>query len=42
MNRDHIYMYMAHVGCYDCCNDCVGVCGKVCCVGAVVKDSNFV
>ena len=24
---------------YVCCIDCVGVCGKVCCVVAVVKDS---
>ena len=22
-----------------CCGDCVGVCGNVCCVAAVVKDS---
>ena len=22
---------------YVCCNDCVGVCGNVCCVAAVVK-----
>ena len=26
---------------YVCCSDCVGVCGKVCCVAAVVKDSVF-
>ena len=26
---------------YVCCNDCVGVCGKVCCVAAIVKDSVF-
>ena len=24
---------------YVCCSDCVGVCGNVCCVAAVVKDS---
>ena len=24
-----------------CCSDCVGVCGNVCCVAAVVKDSLF-
>ena len=24
-----------------CCCDCVGVCGNVCCVAAVVKDSVF-
>ena len=23
---------------YVCCSDCVGVCGNVCCVAAVVKD----
>ena len=26
---------------YVCCIDCVGVCGNVCCVTAVVKDSVF-
>ena len=30
---------------YDCfyvgCSDCMGVCGNVCCVAAVVKDSIF-
>ena len=26
---------------YVCCNDYVGVCGNVCCVAAVVKDSRF-
>ena len=35
------YMYMAHVSFYVCCSDCVGVCGNVCCVVAVVKDSAF-
>ena len=24
-----------------CCSDCVGVCGNVCCVAAVVKNSGF-
>ena len=24
-----------------CCSDCVGVCGNVCCVVAVVKNSGF-
>ena len=24
-----------------CCSDCVGVCGNICCVAAVVKDSIF-
>ena len=32
-------MYMAHFGFYVCCSDCVGVCGNVYCVEAVVKDS---
>ena len=26
---------------YVCCSDCVGVCGKVFCVAAVVKNSGF-
>ena len=30
-----------HVCFYVCSNDCVGVCGNVCCVAAVVKDSVF-
>ena len=34
-------MYMVHVGFYVCCSDCVGVCGNVCCVAAVVKNSVF-
>ena len=32
------WMYMAHVCFYDCCSDCVVVCGNVCCVAAIVKD----
>ena len=32
---------MAHVCFYVCCSDCVGVCGNVCCVTAVVKNSVF-
>ena len=32
-------MHMAHVCVYVCCSNCVGVCGHVCCVAAVVKDS---
>ena len=36
-----LYMYMAHVCFYACCSDCVGVCGNVSCVAAVVKDSVF-
>ena len=34
-------MYMAHVCFYVCCSDCVVVCGNVCFVAAVVKDSGF-
>ena len=34
-------MYMMHVCIYVCCSDCVGVCGNVCYVAAVVKDSVF-
>ena len=34
-------MYIAHVCFYICCRDCVGVCGNVCCVAAVVKDSGY-
>ena len=30
-------MFVVHV----CCSDCVGVCGNVCCVAAVVKNSVF-
>ena len=26
---------------YVCCSDCVGVCGNVCCVAAVVKIVGF-
>ena len=41
MPRDNICMYMAHVCFYVCGSDCVGVCGNVCCVAAVVKNSIF-
>ena len=41
MPRDNICMFMAHVCFYVCCGDYVGVCGNVCCVAAVVKDSGF-
>ena len=34
-------MYMAQACFYVCCSDCVGVCGNVCCVAAVVKNSVF-
>ena len=37
--RDNICMYMAHVCFYLWCSDCVGICGNVCCVTAVVKYS---
>ena len=36
-----ICMYMAHACFYVCCNDCVGVCGNVCCVSVVDKNSVF-
>ena len=39
MLRDNRCMYMTHVCFYVC--DCVGVCGNVCCVAAVVKDGVF-
>ena len=26
---------------YVCCSDCVGVCGNVCCVAAIVEDNVF-
>ena len=32
---------MTHVCFYVCCSDCVGVCGNVCYVAAVVKDTVF-
>ena len=35
-----MYVYGA-VCFYDGCSDCVGVCGNVCCVAVVVKDSVF-
>ena len=34
-------VYMAHVCFYICCSDCVGVCGNVCFVAVVVKNSVF-
>ena len=39
--RDNRCMYMAHVCFYVCCSDCVGVCGNVCCVVTIVKNSMF-
>ena len=41
MPRDNRYMYMAHVCFYVCCSDCMEVCGNVCYVADVVKDSRF-
>ena len=41
MPRDNRCMYMAHVCFYVCCSDCVGVCGNVCCVVAIVTDHGF-
>ena len=41
MPRDNRCMYMAHVCFYVCCSDCVWICGNVCCVAAIVKDSVF-
>ena len=41
MPRDNRCMYMVHVCFYVCCSDCVGVCGNVCCVAAVVKNRVF-
>ena len=35
-----MYVYGACLFC-DCCRDCVGVCGNVCCVAAVVKEIYF-
>ena len=31
-------MYVVHVCFYICCSDCVGVCGKGCCVTSIVED----
>ena len=41
MPRDNRCIYLAHVCFYVYCSDCVGVCGNVCCVAAVVEDSAF-
>ena len=32
---------MTYVSFYVCCSDCVGVCGNVSCVAAVVKNTCF-
>ena len=34
-----IYIYIWRFFLNVCCRDCVGVCGNVCCVAAVVEDS---
>ena len=34
-------MYVYGACLFVCCSDCVGVCGNVCCLAAVVKDSSF-
>ena len=41
MLRDNRCMYMAHVFMSVVVIHCVGVCGNVCCVAAVVKESGF-
>ena len=41
MPRDNRCLCMAHVCFYVCCSDCVWVCGNVCCLAAVIKDSIF-
>ena len=41
LHRDNTCMYMAHVCFYVCYGDCVGVCGNVSCVAAIVKNSGF-
>ena len=41
VSRYNICMYMLHICFYVCCSDCVGVCGNVCCVAAVVKSFFF-
>ena len=40
-DQDSSTYCMAHVCFYVCCSDSVGVCGNVCCVAAVVKNSVF-
>ena len=38
MTRDNICIWRMF---YVCCGDCVGVCGNVCCVAAVVANSGL-
>ena len=40
-HRDKRCVYKVQVCFYVCCSDCVGVCGNVCCVAVIVKDSVF-
>ena len=37
----YYYYYGAHTCFCVCRSDCVGVCGNVCCVASVVKESGF-
>ena len=39
MTSDNRCMYIAHVCFYVCCCYCLGICGNVYCVAAVVKYS---
>ena len=39
MPRDNRFIWCMFLNV--CCSDCVGVCGNVCCVAAIVKDSGF-
>ena len=40
-NRCMRCIIMAHDCPYICCSDSVEVCGNICCVAAVVKDSGY-
>ena len=37
----YIYIYVYGARLCVCCSNCVGVCGNVCCVEAVVNDIGF-
>ena len=39
MSRNNRSMYMVHVCFYVCCSDCVGFCGNVSLVAAIVENS---
>ena len=41
MPKHNRCVHMAHVCSYVCCSDCVGICGNVSCVAAVIEDSVF-